>query len=385
MDIYSQMSANGYIPEQPHLEVEMELHFNSSKPRLHPTKNVWNAKKILFGKVGWNHIHEGKLFQRLFGLSPQTVKMLFESVGFFEAWPKTRVLSKEDMFLANLYRCVGNQTFVQVAEVFGGTESLHKANFYKVLKHNIVYFDQMKLMRFLTKEEAIADAKELQDREYPNSVFIADGTILPLQTKNPNFYHVKRNTKGCHGLLAVVFVRRTTGQICFIDSGHAPGTIAGQETQILRDCAALKKLMEGDLKGFSIAYDSGIPEKAISYIQAIPKPTTHKKRYENHAMPHFKNMQIKSFRKDRSEIENIFGIMQNKYSILKGPWKSGNSNIKESAINLSRVLLFCANLINFEFHIMNKQGSSTFKSNIMRKRPLENDTEAVQSKRFKRS
>lgn len=356
---------------------DIEIEYFGSKKTTRPTKNIWNEWLDIFKKVGWKNKSETIKFRREFGLEPSTVKQIFGHPGFFNtAWKNhcsSQIFSDEDLFLRNLYKCSRGASIEDCVSKFGGSTSFHSHNFYKVLEHNICFFKTV--IKLPTYEESKIEKMILAKRNKnfkTSEIFIADGNIRPYETKNPNFYTHKTNIIGNHGIQAIVFVKQSNGEIIYVDAGYAPSTIQGQETHIIANNEELKTYFEETLKGeFSVKYDSGVNDKLVSFVTAIPKKSKEEKQNEEAELPLFEKLQSKQDRKNRAEIENVFGAMQQKFKILRESWKGRANDQAQSIFRASNIFIFCCQLTNIILKVEKEGHESLIRKLPQGKKPTE--------------
>jgi hypothetical protein len=118
---------------------------------------VWEKWMLNFQTHGFNNIRLQRKFRKTFTLDINIVIDLFTDDEFMKHIKKNRILSKENSFLAFLYKCktglqfatlklsikcicVSGYRFFDIAEKFGGGESFHSNIFGGMIDRLVYYF-----------------------------------------------------------------------------------------------------------------------------------------------------------------------------------------------------------------------------------------------------
>ena len=111
-------------------------------------------------------------FESRFVLPYKLCKMIFDDANFAKAFPESRVLCREDSFLALLYRLNKGCEFSTVSDVFGASPDTHSRTFGKYLDACLVFFK--KTINIPSKFECEKMKKVLSRNGFPNpqAVFI---------------------------------------------------------------------------------------------------------------------------------------------------------------------------------------------------------------------
>ena len=111
-------------------------------------------------------------FETRFVLPYKLCRMIFDDPNFEKTFPEVRVISKEDAFLALLYRLNKGCEFSTIGDVFGGSPETHSRTFGKYLDASLVFFRGT--IKIPSKTQCDKMKKTLSRHGFPNphAVFI---------------------------------------------------------------------------------------------------------------------------------------------------------------------------------------------------------------------
>ena len=117
-------------------------------------------------------------FESRFVLPFKLCRIIFDDGNFKKAFPETRVFSREDAFLALLYRLNKGCEFSTLADVFGGSPETHSRTFGKYLDACLVFFKGT--ITIPLKSECEKKMKVLSRNGFPNpqAVFIGMSNLF---------------------------------------------------------------------------------------------------------------------------------------------------------------------------------------------------------------
>lgn len=138
------------------------------------SKNVWSKEKTKFEKAGHENFNLVTAFETRFVLPYKVCVIIFSHTNFEKTFPEVRVISKEDAFLAFLYRLNKGCEFSTLADVFGGSPDTHSRTFGKYLDASLVFFK--KTIQIPSKTECTDMKMKLLKHGFPNpqAVFIGE-------------------------------------------------------------------------------------------------------------------------------------------------------------------------------------------------------------------
>ena len=127
-------------------------------------------------------------FESRFVLPYKLCKMIFDDANFAKAFPESRVLCREDSFLALLYRLNKGCEFSTVSDVFGASPDTHSRTFGKYLDACLVFFK--KTINIPSKLECEKMKKVLSRNGFPNpqAVFIGMFNFLFTSRQKKSFF-----------------------------------------------------------------------------------------------------------------------------------------------------------------------------------------------------
>ena len=117
-----------------------------------PDKLIWELWKNLFAEYGFKNIRLRAKFRESFTLEFSLVKEFFDDDEFMASLRQVKVLSKENAFLAFLYKCKTGCRAVDLSEKFGGGKSFHSKLFLDLIDRLVFYFGRH--IRIPTRELA---------------------------------------------------------------------------------------------------------------------------------------------------------------------------------------------------------------------------------------
>ena len=128
-------------------------------------------------------------FESRFVLPYKLCKMIFDDANFAKAFPESRVLCREDSFLALLYRLNKGCEFSTVSDVFGASPDTHSRTFGKYLDACLVFFK--KTINIPSKLECEKMKKVLSRNGFPNpqAVFIGMFNFLFTSRQKKKFLY----------------------------------------------------------------------------------------------------------------------------------------------------------------------------------------------------
>jgi len=165
-------------------DLSQEYLLNGSKKH-YPDKQIWEKWVASFEAHGIDNIRLRSKFRKNFTLEFSIVKKLLEDAEFLSFLRQVKVLSKENSFLAFLYKCKTGCRFIDLAEKFGGGKSFHSKLFLDLIDRLVYYFGRF--IKIPTREQANYHKRLLKKymvrESYLLEVFLA-GTIVV----HPNAY-----------------------------------------------------------------------------------------------------------------------------------------------------------------------------------------------------
>jgi len=113
-------------------------------------------------------------FETRFVIPYEVCCVIFNHANFEKTFPEVRVISREDAFLALLYRLNKGCEFSTVADVFGGSPDTHSRTFGKYLDASLVFFKNT--IAIPSKNECTDMKMKLLKHGFPNpqAIFIGE-------------------------------------------------------------------------------------------------------------------------------------------------------------------------------------------------------------------
>ena len=331
--------------------------------------------------------------------------MIFDDPNFEKTFPEVRVISKEDAFLALLYRLNKGCEFSTIGDVFGGSPETHSRTFGKYLDASLVFFRGT--IKIPSKTQCDKMKKTLSRHGFPNphAVFIGlfflfllfffDLALYPkgdcidsgIHTTDHSWYTPKSSCTSKHAVRVIYFLffynPQKKKQRAWLLSTVCPASLftAGVCGFFFTPLKLQKKTARDFHRGIPMATRSTSREiviltkrwpitckvKFISFCSNFPYEIVHRvwhvirsgiaqfepslccnarqekgTRFRKH---------VKAFKSERSQIERAFGMILRKWSILAKPFRGRGKRY----LRLGQIVLLGCQLTNLVFALEETQ------------------------------